>query len=350
MQIGEVIRTYRKQKALTQEEMAKRLGVTAPAVNKWESGASLPDVLMLAPIARLLDITPDTLLSFEEELTQEEINEIVREVDEMFRGGKSYQEAFQFVKKKIGQYPNSERLIGQLAMAADGWRILQGIKDTEQAEEYDKTIRGWYETALKSNDEEVRERAADSLFSYYYRNGDYDQAEKYLDHFSRKDPVKKLHKAMLYRYRKQPQEAYREYEELMFQCHNVLQIVLGGIQTWAIEDKDMEKAESITEKLVGLEQLFEMGDYYVSAAGLDLALAKKDTQRAVEYMRRLLDSAEELDAYTASSLYEHMEFKPLSPEFREHLGTTIRKAFREREECAFLREDEGWRALVEIHN
>lgn len=34
MNIGTVIRTYRKEKNMTQEEMANRLGVTAPAVNK----------------------------------------------------------------------------------------------------------------------------------------------------------------------------------------------------------------------------------------------------------------------------------------------------------------------------
>lgn len=38
MQIGQVIRKYRKEQNLTQEEMANRLGVTAPAVNKWENG------------------------------------------------------------------------------------------------------------------------------------------------------------------------------------------------------------------------------------------------------------------------------------------------------------------------
>lgn len=40
MQIGEVIRENRKRKKLTQEEMAKRLGVTASDVNKWENGNS----------------------------------------------------------------------------------------------------------------------------------------------------------------------------------------------------------------------------------------------------------------------------------------------------------------------
>ena len=59
MEIGQVIRKYRKEKDMTQEEMARRLGVTAPAVNKWESGASAPDIALLAPIARMLGITTD---------------------------------------------------------------------------------------------------------------------------------------------------------------------------------------------------------------------------------------------------------------------------------------------------
>lgn len=41
MEIGQVIRKYRKEKYLTQEEMANCLGVTVPAVSKWETGGSL---------------------------------------------------------------------------------------------------------------------------------------------------------------------------------------------------------------------------------------------------------------------------------------------------------------------
>ncbi|MBO5195117.1 MAG: helix-turn-helix transcriptional regulator, partial [Bacteroidales bacterium] len=71
MKIGKVIRKYRKEKNMTQEEMATRLGVTAPAVNKWENENSYPDITLLAPIARLLGISVDALLSFQEELTPE---------------------------------------------------------------------------------------------------------------------------------------------------------------------------------------------------------------------------------------------------------------------------------------
>ena len=40
MNIGAVIKKYRKEAGITQEEMANRLGVTTPAVNKWENGVS----------------------------------------------------------------------------------------------------------------------------------------------------------------------------------------------------------------------------------------------------------------------------------------------------------------------
>ena len=65
---------------MTQEEMAVRLDVTAPAVNKWETGNSMPDITLLAPIARLLQVSLEELLSFREDLTEKEIQELVREL------------------------------------------------------------------------------------------------------------------------------------------------------------------------------------------------------------------------------------------------------------------------------
>ena len=41
MQMKDVIRKKRRERGLTQEQVAERLGVSAPAVNKWESGGSL---------------------------------------------------------------------------------------------------------------------------------------------------------------------------------------------------------------------------------------------------------------------------------------------------------------------
>ena len=54
--------------------------------------------MLLSPIARLLDISVDTLLSFRGELTDEEIRQIMSEADEKFKNH-SYEEAFVFIRK-----------------------------------------------------------------------------------------------------------------------------------------------------------------------------------------------------------------------------------------------------------
>ena len=83
MDIGVVIKKYRKEAGMTQEEMANRLGVTTPAVNKWENSNSKPDIELLAPIARLLDIHLIHYFLFMK-LSDTEIEEIIRKMDRMF--------------------------------------------------------------------------------------------------------------------------------------------------------------------------------------------------------------------------------------------------------------------------
>ena len=54
MKINETIRQRRIERNLTQEQVANYLGVTAPAVNKWEKGTSYPDITTLPALARIL--------------------------------------------------------------------------------------------------------------------------------------------------------------------------------------------------------------------------------------------------------------------------------------------------------
>ena len=92
MNIGSVIKKYRKELGYTQEEMANRLGVTTLAVNKWKNGNSNSDIELLAPIARLLHISLDTLLSFRKNLTDFEIEELIHKMfsEEDFRNAEEF--------------------------------------------------------------------------------------------------------------------------------------------------------------------------------------------------------------------------------------------------------------------
>ncbi len=55
---------YRKEKGFTQEELARKLGVTFQAVSKWETSQTLPDITLLPGLSQLLDISIDKLLGY----------------------------------------------------------------------------------------------------------------------------------------------------------------------------------------------------------------------------------------------------------------------------------------------
>lgn len=61
--IGNRISKYRKEKGMTQEELAGKLGVSSQAVSKWENDASCPDISLLPQLCKLLGITTDELLT-----------------------------------------------------------------------------------------------------------------------------------------------------------------------------------------------------------------------------------------------------------------------------------------------
>ena len=76
---AETIVRLRKEKGLTQSEVAERLSVSPQAVSKWENGDSLPDISLLLPLAELYGVTLDYLMGREPEpvVTYEEAAEPV---------------------------------------------------------------------------------------------------------------------------------------------------------------------------------------------------------------------------------------------------------------------------------
>ncbi len=63
MNLGHNIRYLRQQQALTQEQVASRLGVSYQAVSKWETNVNTPDITLLPALAELFGVTIDALFS-----------------------------------------------------------------------------------------------------------------------------------------------------------------------------------------------------------------------------------------------------------------------------------------------
>lgn len=62
MNIGEKIRKLRKERHLSQTELAITLNATQDTISLWELGKSLPNILDLAKLAKLFDVSSDHLI------------------------------------------------------------------------------------------------------------------------------------------------------------------------------------------------------------------------------------------------------------------------------------------------
>lgn len=340
MTIGDVIKKYRKNKGMTQEEMAVRLGVTAPAVNKWERGNTLPDVALLAPIARLLGITTDELLSFKDDLTDEEISQYLLKIQKDLES-KDFHDIFLSVKEKVEEYPNCEKLIWQAAVILDAKRMTIELPSQDK---YDKVIFGWYERCLLSEDERIRNQAADSLFHAFIRQEDYEKAAQYLDYFSLENPDRKRKEALVNSKTGKRTEAYRAYEELIFSAYQHIQMTLNDLRILYMEDDDHEMARKLVEVSSSAASTFEMGKYNEICFGLDVAAWEKDIEWTAQLMQEILDSIGTIGNFTKSKLYQHMALKTVDSNFSASLKRELLKSL-EDESFNYMQGNEDWEKL-----
>lgn len=342
MNIGAVIKQYRKELGLTQEEMANRLGVTTPAVNKWENGNSNPDIELLAPISRLLNISLDTLLSFHEKLADEEIANIIKQMDDMF-DKEGYDKTFHWVSQIIKKYPNCNKFIWQAAVVLDARRITGECQNPQL---YDEQINAWYEMALQDTNEEVQHHAADSLFGFYLRKKEYSKAEKYLAYFSDHDPMKKINQGRLYKEQGKINEAYQLLESVILSEYSTLNYALSFMVSLALEEDDEVYARFLADKAGALASTFDMGKYHECASMLDVVCAKKDVEGTYNIVKCLLESVDTLCDFQESQLYKHKHFRKVDSSYYEGIREKLLDGFRDEESFEYMKGYEPWEKLI----
>ena len=342
MNIGSVIKKYRKEAGYTQEEMANRLGVTTPAVNKWENGNSKPDIELLSPIARLLHISLDTLLSFQEKLTDFEIGEFIQKMDKMF-SEEGYEKTYQWAVNTIKKYPNCNLLIWQIAVMLDSRRI---IGECDNPDKYDEQINAWYEIALNDEEEKIQHHAADSLFGFYLRKKDYAMAEKYLRYFSDYDPVKKVKMGQLYMQQGKTEDAYEKLEDVVFSTYTTLNLTFGTMITQALEEKNHEYAKYLAKKMNVLANAFDMGKYHECAAMLNVVVAEKDVEGTFQVAKQLLENVDTMGDFRESKLYQHMEFRNTENPYAKEMKKALLEGFRTEEEFSYMNGYEPWDQFI----
>ena len=125
MKIGEKIKLLRKRKNLSQEALAKVLGVTFQAVSKWETGITAPDVSMIPSLASFFGVSIDELFDYNMWETEKTVEEICRRAYAL--RFKDPIGAEKILRQGLQQFPANENLLTVLVYTL--WAIPNRDED-----------------------------------------------------------------------------------------------------------------------------------------------------------------------------------------------------------------------------
>jgi transcriptional regulator with XRE-family HTH domain len=114
LNIGENLVRKRKEKGITQDELARFIGVSKASVSKWETGHSYPDVVFLPQLAAYFDISLDELMGYEPQMTDDDIRKLFVELLSDF-AAKPFEEMWERCRELAKKYYSCFQLLYQLA-------------------------------------------------------------------------------------------------------------------------------------------------------------------------------------------------------------------------------------------
>ncbi len=164
LKVSENLKRLRKERGITQEELAKRLGVSFQSVSKWERGESEPSLSMIPMIAYLFDVSTDEIYSRDEIRQKNRFDELYCLIKHNYQNRRA-NENISPINKVLEEYPDSPELVFEL-----GRSYFLAHVDEEQTIEY-LGIAGdlFNKVILLTDNEKLKEdcRYYLNLCSYY---------------------------------------------------------------------------------------------------------------------------------------------------------------------------------------
>ena len=239
MPTGKTIQTLRRQKGLTQEQLAEAVGVTAAAVSKWETASAYPDILLLCPLARALGTTPDTLLDFRPLLSEEELKAIWEKGRVLFESGRA-EEACAYCEDILLSHPGDTAL--KFRIASLYMRYMAALKDEAFVQkQLERSIR-LFEDSTHSTDTETREAAFYTLSGLYMMNGEAGRALDAVEKLPQPDYDARMLKASILRQTGQAEEAEKLHQTCLWGYVRDAGLCLYSLSAEARARGDTEKA------------------------------------------------------------------------------------------------------------
>lgn len=171
IKLGERLKALRKNKEMTQDELAEYLGVSYQAVSRWERGEGYPDITTLPLIADFFNTTIDDLIGVNQEKTRQKIKEYLARAA-VYYNKKDFTNCIIVLREALSEFPNSDEIIFALAKSLP-------YKQTVDSDEIISLCNRVLSYSLNDN---LRAKTADLLASHYLFNiKDLDKAKEIAD-------------------------------------------------------------------------------------------------------------------------------------------------------------------------
>ena len=128
LRIGENIRRLRRERNLTQEEMAAHLGISFQSVSKWERCDGYPDITMLPALANYFGVSVDSLIGMDEIAKAGKYDEINRQWTENNRSGLHHENVL-LMRDSLKTFPGDVLLLAQLSCSLEK---LEGTREEKE--------------------------------------------------------------------------------------------------------------------------------------------------------------------------------------------------------------------------
>lgn len=349
MSMHTIIYETRRALGLTQEQVAEALGVSAPAVHKWEKGCTYPDVTLLPRLARLLKVDLNTLFCFRETLTEQEVISFLEEMSgEIEAGGP--QAGFAFAESLMREYPGCGALIEGMANVLQGSLILSQLT-IEERQTYQPVITAWYERAMDCADEKVKNRAGFMAASQYVQNNELEKAQHILDCLPQQDLLNKnLLQADLYCRQNNPDEAVRLLQKNLLQTANDMLGILWRLVEAEMKTGNTISAKEIAKKAQMVADALDFGGYTGLIGMETIARETKNVEESLELINQMLQAATEPWNIHVSVLYHQLyqnQAKDTEIDTGSKVVPLLLKMLETDPAYDFLREEKGFQKVLE---
>ena len=160
MSIGSTIKRLRREKDITQEQLAEYLGITSRAISQWECDRTAPDISQIPALCHIFDISSDVLLGIDIEKNNEEIKKYLDTARNLCHQGK-WEEYTAILREANRKFPRDYKIMQTLSDAIVCEYSRKGIK------EYDEVFELCNRILAECTDSNIRYEAIDTLGTAY---------------------------------------------------------------------------------------------------------------------------------------------------------------------------------------